>query len=469
MWETSKNKKIADRLFYGIVSLLVVVLGTLGIFIIHRQMGDAERDMTRKVEMESNHLEHVLSSPASHLNAKKMRKLLEEVPFDELQAVKIFDAENELVYVYERSNGRAVYDREVERNLVVGGRDVGKMNAYFSGARVVRAMAARQFLHLVILISAAGMGLGGGLYFLVRKFVLRPIETTLNFSNGLAGGNYSERINIVSNDEMGMLQRSLNSMADALQDSLENLKAAFYEAEGARVEALEASRLKSEFLANMSHEIRTPINAIVGFADVLLEDEGDVERRENLKTIKKSAGILLENISEILDFSKIEAGKMKLARSEFLLCDLIEEVAPIVKLRLHGKDVRFQSTINEALEELPVAADRVRLRQVLLNVLINAAKFTNKGKIELSIEPSPNGSQEIIFKVADTGIGIPKGEQGRVFEPFMQADGGITREYGGTGLGLAIARRLVEMMGGRIWFESNPNLGSTFWFFVKHP
>jgi signal transduction histidine kinase len=250
-----------------------------------------------------------------------------------------------------------------------------------------------------------------------------------------------------------------------MQETMENLKSSFYEAEGARLQALEASRLKSEFLASMSHEIRTPLNAIIGFADLLLEEEKDDEKKEALLTIKKSANILFENITDVLDFSKIEAGKLRISKTEFLIRDVVDEIGPIIKLRLHGKDVAFDFKIDEALER-PLISDRVRIRQILLNVLINSAKFTHKGHISLTITPAQE-MEGVLFKIEDTGIGIPESEHTRVFEPFTQVEGGVTREYGGTGLGLAIAKRLVEMLGGRIWLESKPGDGTAIYFTVE--
>jgi len=460
-----KQLQIADRLFYGIVAMIVIVLGGLGSVIIHQRVEDVTRRMEKRLDVTVVYLEQALPRPAARLDAKKMRHVIEAAGSDELQAVEIFDNEREMVYVYERAGREIVYDKKIERNLVYNDKPAGSFAAYFSIENFVRDMKIREFLRLIIMISAAGLVFGAGLYHLVKRIVVKPIDRTLAFSEGLAGGDYQKRIDISTDDEMGKLQHALNQMADSMQETMENLKSSFYEAEGARLQALEASRLKSEFLASMSHEIRTPLNAIIGFADLLLEEEKDDEKKEALLTIKKSANILFENITDVLDFSKIEAGKLRISKTEFLIRDVVDEIGPIIKLRLHGKDVAFDFKIDEALER-PLISDRVRIRQILLNVLINSAKFTHKGHISLTITPAQE-MEGVLFKIEDTGIGIPESEHTRVFEPFTQVEGGVTREYGGTGLGLAIAKRLVEMLGGRIWLESKPGDGTAIYFTVE--
>ncbi len=457
---------IADKLFYGIVILLVLVLGSLGAVITNQRIKDVSTRMEKRMEITAGYLGRVLPLSVGKLDAKQMRADIEKAASEELQAVEIFDAADERIYVYERNGEDVKFDKKIEHELIENGHHTGKMVAYFSLASYMKAFRARELLRFVILISAAGLALGGGIFYLVKRIIVTPINNTLAFSEELALGNYGKRIDVRSDDEMGMLQASLNNMADALQESVEDLKGSFYEAEASRQQALEAARLKSEFLASISHEIRTPINAIVGFSDLLLEDESSEEKRESLHTIKKSANILLDNINDILDISKIEAGKMKLSETELNLPELVDEIAPIIKLRLHGKEVKFDVNIHPELSDRVLYGDRTRLRQILLNILINATKFTHKGYIEFSAAPDEEQGK-VIFSIKDTGIGIPKEHHQRIFDPFTQVDGSVAREYGGTGLGLTIAKRLVEMMDGRIWVESTPGDGTTFYFTVE--
>lgn len=455
---------IADKLFYGIIAILVVVLGGLGSIIIHQRVSDMGKGLDHRIGFAANYLEKILPQDVYRLNAKQMRSDIESSASDELQAVEIFDSDNERIYVYERSTSHIVYDRKIDRELFWNGKYAGKMSAYFSAGSIMKDFRIKEFLRLIVLISTAGIVLGAGIYFIANRIILKPVDGILAFSGEVANGNYDKRIDISSGDEMGTLQASLNKMADSLQNFVESLKASFSEAEGARRQAQESSRLKGEFLARMSHETRTPVNAIVGFTDVLLEGECDRERRVHLETIKSSAGILLENINDILDFSKLEAKKLFLDKTTFSLQELLSEITPIVRLRLHGKKVGFEANISEKSGDA-LHGDRTRIRQVLLNILINAAKFTHSGRIVLTVRNSDDG-KGMLFSIRDTGIGIGKEHHARIFEPFVQADGTITREYGGAGLGLAIAKGLVVMMGGRIWLESSPGEGSVFYFTV---
>jgi signal transduction histidine kinase len=331
----------------------------------------------------------------------------------------------------------------------------------------LRSSVAAAHRRAVIVTGAfAGVSIALALVlgFVISWSFILPVREAHRFLSRVATGDFGATIQVPNRDEFGDLAAHMNAMSERLARLYEAQRQASQQLRVLNEELERASRAKSDFLASMSHELRTPLNAVLGFTEMILDDvygETPPAIREPIGDIRTCGTQLLRLINDVLDLAKIEAGRMDLALGDYAVEDVVNTVKLSLRSLAAEKGIEFVAATQPDIP--PAVGDAKRITQCLTNLAGNALKFTAQGRVEIWVEQQ---GELLVYRVSDTGIGIPPDQIGHIFEEFRQADPTITREFGGTGLGLSITKRIVELHGGRIWVESEVGKGSSFFFSI---
>ncbi|NMF06520.1 ATP-binding protein [Clostridium beijerinckii] len=466
---------------YPIYSKDGILQGVLGTHIILSSLNQYLKDIVK----DNNGIAYIIEKNSGALVANSLDKPnFQTISGSNIRRIKIDETENKpIAEAYEN------YNKTSNTNFVIksGGDKLHvKLTEYKREGLdwlIITAIPESLFtteindnIQTAVFFSIVALLLSLTIYLKSTEIILRPINHLINISEKFSKGDLHQRAKIFKNDEIGKLSSAFNKMAEELHILIDNLEEKVEERtkklektntelKHAKIEAEKANEAKSEFLANMSHEIRTPLNAVIGFSELLKNAIKDEKHKSYIETINVAGNSLLTIINDILDLSKIEAGRIELQYKPLKLSNIFREIRNMFRQKAKSKNIEFVIDIQKDFNDY-ILLDEVRIRQILLNLVGNAVKFTDKGYVKLSLKGTISKNKSSVdfrISVDDTGIGIAEGEREKIFEAFKQVSGQSIKKFGGTGLGLSITKKLTEMMQGKIFVESIEGKGSTFY------
>jgi len=451
---------IATKIYLFATTLIIIVNVFLGWFFVHHETNAITKELNERASTITKSLAHNCEYGMLVRDNEELNRLLKGAAKEkDLAFAQIEDKQGNIIARLDEKKDQQekiieftapIKTTSAAKEEVIGGVTVGISLEYLQEKTAEIERVIFFVIAFIIIFTGTGAFLG------IRHFVNRPIKHLMAGVERIGKGDLSHRVPVKTTDEVGKLTEAFNLMT-------ENLSKTLVSKEAAEV----ANRAKSEFLANMSHEIRTPLNSIIGMAEFTLETELSQEQYNYLRVVKNASNSLLFIVNDILDFSKMESGSLELEKIEFDLWNTIEYAVDNFALKVSQKGLDLTCRIKPEVPSY-VIGDPGRLRQIIVNLVGNAVKFTHSGEVSLfcEVENEDKDEQTILlhFAVSDTGIGIPPEKLAAIFDVFSQVDSSTTRQYGGSGLGLSISKSLVEIMGGKIWVESETGKGSTFHF-----